>query len=56
MNALETHIQTHNLPMNETLDKLQENGVISYLCSTVDTVCDSDCLRAVEWLKGETVC
>lgn len=51
MNPLQAHIQANRLPDTETLNRLQDSGIISDNCVTVADVGNS--VKAVEWLKEQ---
>jgi hypothetical protein len=51
MNPLESHIQTRRLDSTETLNRLQDSGIISDNCVTASEVGNS--ADAVAWLKEE---
>lgn len=51
MNPLESHIQTHRLNPTETMNQLQDSGIISDNCVTAADVGNSQ--AAVAWLKKE---
>lgn len=53
MNLLETHLQNNGLPEVATMNMLQEYRIISDNCILACDVADQDCIKAVEFLKGD---
>jgi len=52
MNLLEQYIDKYALDEIETLNRLTEAGLISDNCVLACDVAESDCLKAIEWLKA----
>lgn len=51
MNLLQNYIILNGLSETDTMNKLQDQGIISDNCVNAEDVANVNCDRAVEWLE-----